>query len=132
MSMGKKIKKIFLLCITIMTTARHNLNLLYVTADETSHYVLVKVLNRQYNNYKAKKYFCQYYLHSCTSEEVSKNHLGRCKLHGEQRIKLPEADDKKGRDKAKFTKTNTNYIYLSSSMQILKGFYVNKTRVNHH
>ena len=107
-------------------------NLLYITADETSHYVLVIVLNRQYNNYKAKKYFCQYCLHGCNSEEVSKNHLGRCKLHGEQRIKLPEADDKKGRDKAKFTKTNTNYVYLSSSMQILNGFYVNKTRVNHH
>ena len=31
--------------------------------------------------------------------------MGRCKLHGAQRIKLPEADNKKGREKVKFTKT---------------------------
>ena len=31
--------------------------------------------------------------------------MERCKIHGAQRIKLPETDDKKGRDKVKFTKT---------------------------
>ena len=34
-----------------------------------------------------------------------KKHLERCKLHGAQRIKLPEADDKKERNKVKPTKT---------------------------
>ena len=34
-----------------------------------------------------------------------KEHLERCKLHWAQRIKLPEADDKKERNKAKPTKT---------------------------
>ena len=34
-----------------------------------------------------------------------KNHLERCKLHGAQRIKFPEADDKKGHEKVKLTKT---------------------------
>ena len=66
---------------------------------------LSKLVSRQYNNNYHKKYFCQYCLHGCISEEVSKNHLGRCKLHGAQRIKLPEADDKKGHGKVKFTKT---------------------------
>ena len=84
------------------------MNLLYITADETSHYVLVKDLSRlvssQYNNNYHKKYFCQYCLHVCKSEEVLKHHLGRYKLHGAQRIKLPKVDDKKGRDKNKFTK----------------------------
>ena len=40
-----------------------------------------------------------------TSEDVLKNHLERFKLHGEQRIKLPKADNKKGHRKDKFTKT---------------------------
>ena len=31
--------------------------------------------------------------------------MERCKLHGAQRINLPEADDEKGHDKIKFTKT---------------------------
>ena len=66
---------------------------------------LSRLVSRQYNNYKSKHYFCQYCLHGCTSKVVLKNHLGRCKLHGPQRIKLPEADGKKGRDKVKFAKT---------------------------
>ena len=104
-----KIKKVFLLRITTMTVARHHINLLYTTAGKTSHYVLLKdlsrLVSRQYNNHNDKKYFCQYCLHGCNSEEVLKNHLERCQLHGAQRIKLPEADNKNGRDKVKFTKT---------------------------
>ena len=76
-----KIKKIFPLRITTMTAARHHVNLLYITAGKTSHYVLLKDLSRlvlrQYNNDKGKTYFCQCCLHGCTSEEVLKNHLGR-------------------------------------------------------
>ena len=34
-----------------------------------------------------------------------KKHLERCKLHGAQRIKLSEAEDKKERNKVKSTKT---------------------------
>ena len=92
-----------------MTAARHHVNLLYISAGKGSHYVLVKDLSRlvlrQYNNDNNKRYFCQYCLHGCISEEKLKNHLERYKLHAAQRIKLPEADEKKGRDKFKFTKT---------------------------
>ena len=54
-------KKVFPLRITTMTTASHHVDLLYITADETSHYVLVKDLSRlvlrQYNNHNDKKIF---------------------------------------------------------------------------
>ena len=43
---GHKDKKIFPLLITTMAVARHHTNLLYITAGETSHYVLVKDLSR--------------------------------------------------------------------------------------
>ena len=92
-----------------MTVARHHVNFLYIPAGEKSHYVLVKDLSRlvssQYNNHKYKTDFCQYCLHGCTSEEVLRNHLERYKLHGAQKIKLPEAGNKKGHEKVKFTKT---------------------------
>ena len=92
-----------------MNTERHHVHLLYITADETSHYVLVKDLSRliliQYNNHNSKHYFCQCSLHGCTSEEVFNNHMERCNLHGAQRTKFREADDKKRCDKIKFTKT---------------------------
>ena len=41
---------------------------------------------------------------SVKSEEVLKNNMERCKLHVTQRTRLPEADNKKERDKIKFTK----------------------------
>ena len=70
MSMGKKVKKIFLFRITTVTTPRHHMNLLYITADETSHYIFVKNLSRlvlrQYNNHKSKAYVsktCVSYCH---------------------------------------------------------------------
>ena len=57
-------KKIFPLRITTMNTARHHLNLLYITTGKLSHYVLVNNLNRlvswQYSNDNHKKYFCKY------------------------------------------------------------------------
>ena len=118
---GYEAKKIFPLRITIMTTASHHVNLLYITVDETLRLVLVKdlsrLVSRQYNNHKIKTYFCQYCLHGCTDEEVLKNHLGRCKIHGAQIIKFSEADYKKGCDKVKFTKTEyqlrlTFFIYI--------------------
>ena len=82
---GYKNKTIFPLCVITMTSARHHMNLLYISTDETSHHVLAKDLSRlvssQYNNSYHKKYFCQYCLHGCTSEEVLKNHLEKRKLH---------------------------------------------------
>ena len=39
---GCKDKKFFPLCITTMDVARNRVNLLYITADETSYYVLVQ------------------------------------------------------------------------------------------
>ena len=75
------------------------MNLLYITAGKTSHYIFVIDMNRmvlrQHNNDCHKYHFCQYCLHGCTSEEVLKN-VESCKLHVAQKIKLPEADNKKG------------------------------------
>ena len=105
--------------ITTMTVRRDHVNLLYITADKKSPYILVKDLSRlvlrQYNNDNNKRYFCQYCLHGSTNEKVLKNHMERCKLHEAQRIKLPEAGDKKGLGKVKFTKTEYHNSYQPSS-----------------
>ena len=91
---------------------------------------LSRLVWRQYNNDKNKKYFCQYCLHGCTREEVLKNDMENCKLHGAQKIKFPEAGDKKGRNKVKLQKT-ANYVYLLSSTRISKAHYVNKMHMSH-
>ena len=76
---------------------KRSVSLLYITAGETPHYVLVqdlsRLVSRQYNNNYHKKYFFQFCLHDSSSEEVLKNHLESWKLNGAERIKFPEADD---------------------------------------
>ena len=58
---GCENKKIFPLCITTMSVARHHVNLLYITAGEISHYILLKdvsrLISRQNNNHNNRKYF---------------------------------------------------------------------------
>ena len=105
----------FPLRITTTTVARHRMNLLYIITGRKSRYILVKDLSRlvlsQYNNHNSKQYFCQYCFHGCTGEEVLKNHLERCKLHGALRIIVPGADNKSGCEKFKFRKTEYQ-LYL--------------------
>ena len=59
-----------------------------------------------------------------------KKHLERCKLHGAQRIKLPEVDGKKERNKVKPTKTEyqlrLSFIIYADFKSVLR-----KTRVGH-
>ena len=107
--MGTKIKKIFPIRITTVGVERSHMMLFYIPAGEKYHYLLTKDFSRlvssQYNNRNSKQHFWQYCLHGCTNEEVLKKHLEKRKLHRTQRIKLPEAGNKKGRAKINFTKT---------------------------
>ena len=100
---GYKYKNIFLLPITTMTITR-----CYVLIKDLSRLVL-----RQYNNYKDKKYFCQQCLHGCTSEEALKNHLGS----SPQKLTT-----RRGVTKSSSLKQTTNCVYLLSSTQISKAF----------
>ena len=133
--MGTRIKKSFHYVLSIWPLQEITWTYYISLLAKTSHYALVQNLGRlvssQCNNTYHKKYFDQYCLHSCTSEEVLKSHLERCKLHGAQRIRFPEADDKKERGRTKFTKRNTKYVYLLSSPWSSKAFYLNKSCVSH-
>ena len=98
---------------------------------------LSRLVSRQYNNHCHKKYFCQYCLHCTTSEEVLKKYLERFKLHWVQIIKLLGADDKKGHDKVKFTKTEYQLrlpfvIYVDFKNVLLKQehYYQNPSPPN--
>ena len=70
-------------------------------------------------------------LHGCTSEEVLKNHLGRCKLQGHKESSSQKLITRRCVTKSSSQKQNTNYIYLLQSTRILKAFYVNKARLSH-
>ena len=106
-----------------MAVAKNHVNLLYITADETSHYILVqdlsRMVSRQNNKHKSKTYFCLHYLHRCSSKEGPKNRApGTWRQEGTWQSQV-------------YKKQNTSYAYLFSSTRISKTFYINKTRVSH-
>ena len=130
---------VFTLClllrVTTMGVARHRVNLLYITAGKTSHCILLKdmhrLISRQNNNHNNKNISDNIVFMTKPVKSYWKKYLERCKLNEAQRIKLPEADNKKECNKVKSEKPNTNFVYLLSSMQISKVFYVSETHMNH-
>ena len=70
------------------------MNLLLITEGENRHYVQIKDFNKfMYNQTKHKegKYFCMYYLHCFSSEDIITKHKGICiTINGKQTIKMPE------------------------------------------
>ena len=119
---GYQDKKIFSLCITMVTVSRDHMNLLYNTVGETTHYVLVKDLSklvwRQYNNDKDKIYFCQYCFHGCTSVEVFKTIWKNATYTGNKESSSQKLTTRRVVTKSNLQKQNTNYVYLFSSTWI--------------
>lgn len=72
----------------------NDLNLLLITKDEKTHYVLIKDFNRFMFNQtkdKSKKYFCMFCLQHFTSQKVLNTHKEICiVINGTQAIKMPD------------------------------------------
>ena len=83
---------------------RHHVDLLYISEEETSHYVLIKDLSRlitkQLSSHSARRYVCQFCLHLCASQDVLDKHKENCRLHYAQRIKMLQ----KEQEQLRFTK----------------------------
>ena len=71
----------------------NHMNLLLITEDKNTHYVLIKDFNRfMYNqtNHKERKHFCMYCLQCFSSERVLNDHKDIClEINGTQAIKMP-------------------------------------------
>jgi len=91
-------EKVFPMRITQKQDTRHHVDLLYLSKDEDGHYVLIKdfsrLMTKQLSKHNGKKFFCKLCLHACISQEILDTHLEKCKLHGAQRIKMPDEDNK--------------------------------------
>ena len=102
-------KTVFPMRISKKTDSEHHIDLLYISDSDINHYVLIKNMSRliksQLSLHKCQTFICSYCLHGCKTKEILDRHVERCKMHDAQRVKLPEKNDKKGRDKVKFTKT---------------------------
>ncbi|MCG7877069.1 MAG: DNA polymerase [Candidatus Thiodiazotropha endolucinida] len=70
----------------------HHADLLLLTSQQTSHYCLIKDLNRFLSRTKRRKcktFFCPYCLHGFVSEKGLHNHKPYCSIHGPQKVELP-------------------------------------------
>ena len=83
-------------------------DLLYLVNGTHSHYCLITNLaglcGPQITTDHATRHICRRCLHFCKSEETLRSHLDICSRFNAQKTIFPEKDDKKGRDKIRFTK----------------------------
>ena len=85
-------------------------DLLYIVHGVNSHYCLITNLaglcRPQVTLHHDSQYLCCRCLHFCQREESFKNHTERCLRHTPQKTVYPYKNDKKGRDKVRFTQIN--------------------------
>ena len=84
-----------------------HINLLLIEKDGSTHYCLIKDLNKMLysqTKYKGRKYFCPYCLHGFTREDLLIKHKPLYEKHGLQCTVMPEDKDMKFKDIAKMVK----------------------------
>ena len=71
------------------------MNLLLITRDEKTHYVLIKDFNAyMYNQSEEKKHFCMFCLQCFSSESILVKHANNClTINGSQAINMPKQGD---------------------------------------
>ena len=73
---------------------KDHMELLLITEDKKSHYVLIKYFNKfmfHQNKNKNKKHFCMYCLQCFSADTILKNHEKNCIIiNGQQVIRMPE------------------------------------------
>ena len=118
-----------------MTVARHRVNLSYITAGETSHYVFVKDLSRlvskQYNNHNNKNISANIVYMAALVKRYWRTIWKDASYTGLKESSTHKLTTRRGVAKSSLQKQNTNYVYILSSTRILKAFCVNKTHVSH-
>ena len=113
---------------------RHHVNLSYITADETSHYILLKelsrLISRQNNNHNDKNISVNIAYMAKPVERYWKKQFGKMQvLWGH---KISEAEEKKKHNKVKPTITEHQLrlsfiIYLACTWNAVMG-----STLNHH
>ena len=118
-----------------MTPARHDINLLYITAGETSHYVLLKglsrLVSRQYNNHNNKDISVKIVCTAAPVKRYWKTIWKGASYMEHKESSFQKLTTRKGMRKLNLQKQNTNCVYPLPSMWTWKAFYVKKTGVNH-
>ncbi|KAK3108933.1 hypothetical protein FSP39_019099 [Pinctada imbricata] len=91
--LGFEEETIFPLYISTVKEAAHEVDLLYLQNEETSHYCWIKNLNRVLARTKTRKHnhhFCRYCLQGFQQKHTLEKHLRYCSVNDAQCISMPE------------------------------------------
>ena len=83
-----------------VTAARnrlHQINLMLLTEENTSHYTWIKDLSRllyRPGQPNGQKHYCNYCLHGFCEEDALKRHVDDCSNNGAQKVELPKEDER--------------------------------------
>ena len=85
-----------------------------------------RLINSKLSLHNHQTFICSYCFHGCYTQDILDRYVERCKLHGAHSVKLPDNNNKQGRDKVKFTKTEFQlrlpfviYAYFESILLLL-------------
>ncbi|KAK3105316.1 hypothetical protein FSP39_022337 [Pinctada imbricata] len=91
--LGFEEENYFPLYISTLKNASHEVDLLYIQNQESSHYCLIKNLNRVLARTKTRKHnhhFCRHCLQGFQKQHTLQKHLRYCSTHEAQCITMPE------------------------------------------
>jgi hypothetical protein len=114
--------EIYPIKITKKRDRQHIINLLYMKDYNNTHYALISNLNnclRHSVKGGNRVYFCVFCLQPSYSEKVFKKHIEYCKNHGEQKITLPNDDNKFLRFKSINKQMRCPYVIYADLESIL-------------
>ena len=80
--------------ITKNVRREHHVDLLLLSKNQTSHYCLIKDLNKflyRTRRHRCKTYFCPYCLQGFKTQTTLDKHTPYCSTHGPQKVELPVA-----------------------------------------
>ena len=90
--LGYENKELFPIYLTKLRKARHEVDLLYLTRNNESHWCFIKNLNHLQHRTKDGSHayhYCRYCLQGFTSSKVLRRLLEYCSIHGAQHTTLP-------------------------------------------
>ena len=93
---GVEQKEIYPLRITKMKASSH-INLLLIEENQNQHYCYIKNLSRLLSDrtkHNGMQYYCNYCLHGFSAENLLKDHMPYCNIHGNQKTSLPSEQEK--------------------------------------
>lgn len=86
-------KELYPLYISKQRQSSKHVNLLLITQNHKTHYILIKKLNSFLKTYGRSKFYCIYCFHGYVRKQLLDEHIVLCRQYGAQKTVLPTLND---------------------------------------